>query len=170
MPPTDFTADFSPADPPPERPRRRRPAGEPDLGAPPPREMRREPHTRRSSYERSYDRAEPRSSRFDPYETYDRPEASERGERRNRHERRGSGYEPYEPPYEPRSRRATPNGSSSNANPTHHPISQVRYRGQAPRSEPRDERREEPTFGSTDSVTATTQARDPGITIPELGR
>lgn len=145
VPPTDFTADFGPADSPPQRPRRRRSADEPDLGAPPPREMRREPHSRRSTYERSYERAEPRSSRFDPYETYDRPEVSERGERRNRHERRGSGYEPYEPPYEPRSRRATPNGSSSNASPTHHPISQVRYRGQAPRSEPRIEGREEPS-------------------------
>jgi hypothetical protein len=143
--PTDFTTDFGPADPPAQRPRRRRSADEPNLGAPPPREMRREPHSRRSSYERSYERAEPRSRRFDPYESYDRPETSERGERRNRHERRESGYEPYEPRYEPRSRRATSNGSGNNSTPTHHPISQVRYRGQAPRSEPpRDEGREEP--------------------------
>jgi hypothetical protein len=145
VPPTDFTADFGAADPPPQRPRRRRSADEPNLGAPPPREMRREPHPRRSSYERSYERAEPRSRRFDPYESYDRPEAPERGERRNRHERRESAYEPYEPRYEPRSRRATSNGSANNSSPTHHPISQVRYRGQAPRSEPpRDEGREEP--------------------------
>ncbi|OBK31412.1 hypothetical protein A5634_14365 [Mycobacterium asiaticum] len=130
-------ADYDPADPPP-RPRRRRPPGDDELGAPPPREMRREPHPRRNPYERSYERPERRSSRFDPYESYDRPEPSERGERRSRHERRGGGYEPY-PPYEPRSRRAAPSGSTSN--PTHHPISQVRYRGQPPYSEPRDEPR-----------------------------
>ncbi|MBI2701691.1 MAG: hypothetical protein CK429_23315 [Mycobacterium sp.] len=152
VPPTE-TTDYDRADAPP-RPRRRRPDSDSDLGAYPPREMRREPHPRRSSYdrprpserpsERPYERPEPRSSRFNPYDTYERPEPSERGERRSRHERRGSGYEPYppyEPPYEPRSRRT--NGSG-NANPTHHPISQVRYRGQPPRSEPRDERREEP--------------------------
>ncbi|OBK92893.1 hypothetical protein A5645_22075 [Mycobacterium asiaticum] len=131
-------ADYDPADPP--RPRRRRPPEDPDLGALPPREMRREPHSRRSPYERSYERSEPRSRRFNPYETYDRPEPPERPERRNRHERR-PGYEPYEPfepPYEPRRRRAAGNGAS-NGNPTHHPISQVRYRGQPPRNDPRDE-------------------------------
>lgn len=145
VPPTDAT-DYDRADAPP-RPRRRRPESDSDLGAHPPREMRREPHPRRSSYdrpsERPYERPEPRSSRFNPYDSYDRPEPSERGERRNRHERRGTGYEPYppyEPPYEPRSRRT--NGSN-NANPTHHPISQVRYRGQPPRSEPRSDRRDE---------------------------
>ncbi len=157
VPPTD-TPDYDRADVPP-RPRRRRPDSDSDLGAYPPREMRREPHPRRSSYERQrpserpserpYDRPEPRTSRFSPYETYERPERparSERPERRerpNRHERRGSGYEPYppyEPPHEPRSRRT----NGSNANPTHHPISQVRYRGQAPRSEPREDRRDEP--------------------------
>ncbi|OBK11560.1 hypothetical protein A5636_13695 [Mycobacterium asiaticum] len=146
------SADYDPADPPP-RPRRRRPPEEPDLGAPPPREMRREPHSRRASYERSYDRAEPRGRRFNPYETYDRPEPSERSERRNRHERRPSydrydAYEPpYEPLYEPRRRRAAPNGSNrtngtsgiNNGAPSHHPISQVRYRGQAPANDPRDE-------------------------------
>jgi hypothetical protein len=121
-----------------QRPRRRRPPGEADLGGPPPREMRREPPPRRSSYERTYERPEPRSRRFDPY---DRPEPPERGERRSRHERRGSGYEPsYEPPYEPRPRRAAPSG---NPDPNHHPISQVRYRGQPPRNEPRDEPRSE---------------------------
>ncbi len=146
VPPTD-TSNHDRADAP-ARPRRRRPEGDSDLGAHPPREMRREPHPRRSSYdrpsERPYERPEPRSSRFNPYDTYERPEPSERGERRSRHERRGAGYEPYppyEPPYEPRSRRT--NGSNS-ANPTHHPISQVRYRGQPPRSEPRDDHRDEP--------------------------
>jgi hypothetical protein len=144
VPPTDFT-DYDPAAPP--RTRRRRPPGDSDLGAAPPREMRREPHPRRNPYERSYDRSEPRTSRPNPYETYDRPKPSENGERRNRHERNGTGYEPqkpYEPPYEPRSRRATPATGSNNSNPSHHPISQVRYRGEPPRSEPRDERRDEP--------------------------
>ncbi|RUP01788.1 MAG: hypothetical protein EKK34_27295 [Mycobacterium sp.] len=155
VPPAD-TTEYDRSDVPP-RPRRRRPDGDSDLGAHPPREMRREPHPRRSPYERprsterpterSYERPEPRSSRFNPYESYERPQPSqpsERSERRSRHERRGSGYEPYppyEPPYESRSRRT--NGSNG-ANPTHHPISQVRYRGEAPRSEPRDERRDEP--------------------------
>lgn len=138
--------DFDPADPP-RRPRRRRPDdGDPDRGTPPPRDVRREPRPRRSSYERSYERPserpEPRSSRFDPYESYERPESPARGERRSRHERRSNGYEPYEPPYEPRSRRAAPAGSTG-SNPTHHPISQVRYRGQASRSEPQDEPRPE---------------------------
>lgn len=130
-------ADYDSADPP--RPRRRRPPEDPDLGALPPREMRREPHSRRNNYERSYERSEPRSRRFNPYETYDRPEPperTERPERRSRHERRPS-YEPYEP-YEPRRRRAAGNGAS-NGNSTHHPISQVRYRGQPPRNDPRDE-------------------------------
>ncbi|ORA10606.1 DUF6542 domain-containing protein [Mycobacterium asiaticum] len=134
-------ADYDSADPP--RPRRRRPPEDPDLGALPPREMRREPHSRRNNYERSYERSEPRSRRFNPYETYDRPEPperTERPERRSRHERRPSyePYEPYEPPYEPRRRRAAGNGAS-NGNSTHHPISQVRYRGQPPRNDPRDE-------------------------------
>ncbi|WP_310773203.1 DUF6542 domain-containing protein [Mycobacterium sp. Z3061] len=150
--PSADTPDYDRTDLPPRR--RRRPEGDSDLGAHPPRELRREPHPRRSSYdrprsserptERPYERPEPRSTRFNPYDSYDRPASSERGERRSRHERRGSGYEPYppyEPPYEPRSRRT--NGSNG-ANPTHHPISQVRYRGEAPRSEPRDDRREEP--------------------------
>ncbi|ORW32142.1 hypothetical protein AWB91_13455 [Mycobacterium paraense] len=64
--------------------------------------------------------------------------------RRNPYERpapRGSrfdGYEPYEP-YEPRRRRATPTGNGSN--PTHHPISQVRYRDSGTSDEPGPERR-----------------------------
>ena len=46
-----------------------------------------------------------------------------------------ASYEPYEPP-----RRRAPNG----AGPTHHPISQVRYRGSAPRDERRDPYDDEP--------------------------
>lgn len=126
------------------RARRPRPPSDSDRGTPPPRERRREPPPRRSTHERSYERPGPRTSRFDPYESYDRPEPSERGERRSRHERRDPGYEPYppyDPPSEPRSRRTTPPGSG---NPSHQPISQARYRGQPPRTEPRDERRDEP--------------------------
>jgi len=78
--------------------------------------------------------------------------------RRGAYERpasRGSGfdryaYEPYEPyesyesypPYAPPRRRAAPTGPNA-AGQTHHPISQVRYRGSAPRDELRDEPRTE---------------------------
>jgi uncharacterized protein DUF6542 len=116
------------AEPPLERPRRRRPTrtGEfdgpepprrgrttraPDLGDRPSRDIRRDPHTRETRPTR-------RSSRFDPYEPIE-------------------PYEPYDPgtPSEPR-RRPVPNGASA----THHPISQVRYRGATPPDEPRRER------------------------------
>jgi len=116
--------DFDPADPPPRPRRRPRPQGDPDLRAQP-RETRRDPRTRRNPYERPI----PRSGRFDGYDAYEPPGAPEH-------------FDPYEP-YEPRRRRATPSGNG--ANPTHHPISRVRYRGEAPldepRAEPRDERR-----------------------------
>ena len=135
MRPTN-SADYDPADLPP-RPRRRRPQADTDLGARPYRDMRREPQPRRSPPEQAYERPEPRGGRFSPYDTHRRPEPSERSEHRNRHERRAGGYEPY-PPYEPRSQRTT---GSHTANPTHHPISQVRYRGQAPRDERRDDPR-----------------------------
>ncbi|MGB8388448.1 MAG: hypothetical protein WCE76_11665, partial [Mycobacterium sp.] len=98
----------------------------------PPRDARREPRTRRSPYERPV----PRTSRFDGYDMYDVPGMPEhvgRHESRERHDR-------HEPPYEPRRRRATPNG----ANPTHHPVSQVRYRGAPPVDEPRAEPRVDP--------------------------
>ncbi len=106
---------------PPRRSRRRRPEADPDLRGQPPREARREPRTRRGSYERPA----ARSGRFDAYDMYDRPGAPEHFGR-------------YEPQYEPPRRRAT-NG----AGPTHHPISQVRYRG-APPDEPRAEGRSRP--------------------------
>lgn len=160
--PPGGAADYDRTEVPP-RTRRRRPESDSDLGAYPPRELRREPHPRRGSYERprstdrpterTYERPEPGSSRFKPYDAYERPEPSERGERRSRHERRGAGYEPYppyDPSYEPRSRRT--NGSNG-ATPTHHPISQVRYRGEAPRSEPRDDRRDEPRSSRSRSRT-----------------
>ncbi len=135
--------DFDAADPPRRSRRRPQPQGDPDLRGQPPREMRRDPHARRNPYERPA----PRRSRFDPYDAYEPPEHSGPAEPFNRYERRGAGYEPYEPPYEPQRRRATPNGPNS-ANPTHHPISQVRYRGSVPRDEPRadlrDKHRDEP--------------------------
>lgn len=120
---------------PPRRARRPRPPSDPDLRAQPPREMRRDPHARRSPYERPA----PRSSRFDPYDVYEPPEQP-RPTESSTDRRYGPSYEPYEP-YEPPRRRATPPGPN-NSNPTHHPISQVRYRGSAPRSEPRTERQE----------------------------
>jgi len=116
--------DFDPADSPPRPRRRPRPQGDPDLRAQP-RETRREPRARRNPYERPIHRG----SRFDGYDAYEPPGAPEHFDR----------YEPYEP----RRRRATPGGNG--VNPTHHPISRVRYRGEAPldepMAEPRDERR-----------------------------
>jgi hypothetical protein len=107
--------DVDPADPPRRQRRRSRPEGDPELRGQPRRESGRDSrHTRRDPYERPA----PRGSRFD-------------------------GYDMYEPPYERPPRRATPGGPNG-ANPTHHPISRVRYRGEAPLNEPRAEPREEP--------------------------
>ena len=110
--------DFDPAEPP-RRPRRPRPDADPDFRTPPPREMRQEPRARRSPYERPT-----RGSRFETPDRHE-PVAPEH-------------FNPYEP-YEAPRRRAAPNGSNG-ANPTHHPISRVRYRGSDPRDEPRAER------------------------------
>jgi hypothetical protein len=92
----------------PEPPRRSRVPRDPDLRGRPGREIRRDPHGRKNRPVR-------RSSRFDPYEP----------------------IEPHEPiaPPEPR-RRSVPNGVSGIA-ATHHPISQVRYRGSTGDDEPR---------------------------------
>ncbi len=122
---------------PPRRPRRRpRPETDPDVRGQPPREAGREPRARRSPYERPT----PRSSRFDGYDMYDPPGPPAHSGRYDAYER----YDRYEPPYEPRRRRPTSNG----ANPTHHPISQVRYRETAfpeswagPHAERRDQSR-----------------------------
>lgn len=118
---------------PPRRSRRPRPDADPDPRGQSPREARREPRTRRNPYERPT----PRSSRFDDFESYgdryDPPSGTNFG---GRYESR----EQYEPSYEPRRRRPPSNGS----NGTHHPISQVRYRGagsQEPPREPHTERR-----------------------------
>jgi hypothetical protein len=94
----------------PDPPRRSRLPRDPDLRGRPGRDIRRDPHSRKG-------RAVRRSSRFDPYEP----------------------IEPYEPiaPSEPR-RRSVPNGISGTT-ATHHPISQVRYRGSARAEESRQE-------------------------------
>ncbi|MCW2659669.1 MAG: hypothetical protein JWP83_821, partial [Mycobacterium sp.] len=84
------------------------------------RDTRREPRARRDPY----DRPAPRGGRFDGYEP---PGAPDR-------------FDPYES-YEPRRRRPAPSGNGANS--THHPISRVRYRGEAPLDEPRDEPRAE---------------------------
>ncbi|MGZ4528586.1 MAG: DUF6542 domain-containing protein [Mycobacterium sp.] len=132
--------DYDAAEPP-RRPRRRpRPEADPDPRGQSPREGRREPRTRRSPYERPYeppyDQHRSRSSRFDGgdrnRDSYDPPGAPE-------HFGRYDSYERYEPAYEPRRRRPTPNGT----NGTHHPISQVRYRGAGAPDEPAAERRPE---------------------------
>jgi hypothetical protein len=124
--------DFDPADPPRRSRRRPRPQGDPDLRAQPPREIRRDPRTRRNPYERPT----PRSSRFDGYDMYEPPRTPE-------HFNRYEPYEPYESPYEPPRRRRAASDGSNGANPTHHPISRVRYRGEAPLDEPRAEPRPE---------------------------
>ncbi|MCV7437193.1 DUF6542 domain-containing protein [Mycobacterium seoulense] len=112
--------DYDAAEPP-RRPRRRpRPDTDPEPRGQSPRDGRREPRTRRSPYERPT----PRSSRFDGYDAYDPPGASERLGRYD--------SDPYEPTYEPRRRRPAPSGN----NGTHHPISQVRYRGAGTPDEP----------------------------------
>ncbi|ORB74302.1 hypothetical protein BST44_10570 [Mycobacterium scrofulaceum] len=121
--------DYDAAEPARRSRRRPRPDGDSDPRGQSPRESRREPRTRRSPYERPYE--QPRSSRFDGY---DRPGAPEQFGRYD-------SYDRYEPAYEPRRRRPAPNGN----NGTHHPISQVRYRGAGasdePGAEPRPERR-----------------------------
>ena len=109
--------DFEPDDPP-RRPRRRpRPPGDHDPHAQPPREMRRDSYERRSAYERPGGRGngfDPYADRFSPYES----------------------YEQYEPP-----RRHAASTGPNGAGQTHHPISQVRYRGSAPRDELQEEPR-----------------------------
>lgn len=129
--------DYDAAEPP-RRPRRRpRPDADPDPRGQSPREPRREPRTRRTPYERPTRR----SSRFDGFEPYgDRYEPPSGPTFGGRRENRYDSPEPYEPPYEPRRRRPPSTGS----NGTHHPISQVRYRGagsQEPPREPDTERR-----------------------------
>lgn len=105
-----------------------------------------DPHPRRNAHERPA----PRSSRFDSYRSYQPSEPSGPAEPVNRYERRGARYQPYaryEPTYEPQRRRARP---SEPTNPTHHPISQVRYRGSATRDARRDNYREEQRFDRRD--------------------
>ncbi|OBG27983.1 hypothetical protein A5764_26640 [Mycobacterium sp. 852002-51057_SCH5723018] len=125
--------DFDPADPPRRSRRRPRPEGDPDTRSQPPRDSRRDRRqTRRNPYEWPYDGPTSRGSRLDGYDRYEPPAAPDGFDR----------YEPYEPSYEPRRRRTAPGGNG--ANPTHHPISRVRYRGDAPPDELRDEPRAEP--------------------------
>lgn len=123
--------DHDTAEPPGRSRRRPRPEADPAPRGQSPREGRREPRTRRSPYERPYEQPfeqpRPRSSRFDGPDrygdSYDPP--------------RFGRYDSYEPAYEPRRRRPAPNGN----NGTHHPISQVRYRGSASPGDPAAERR-----------------------------
>jgi hypothetical protein len=119
--------DVDPADPT-RRPRRRPPHSDPERRAPErraqprdtqPRETHRDPRPApRNPYEWPYERAAPHTSRFDDHDRHD-------------HDR-------HEPPHEPQRRRGMPGGNGDN--PTHHPISRVRYR----RSGPLDEARAEP--------------------------
>jgi hypothetical protein len=120
--------DFDPADPARRSRRRPRPPADSDQRGQAPRENRRDQRGYRDPYERSA----PRSSRVDGYEPYESPGP-----------RRFAPYEyEYDPPSEPRRRRPAPNGNNgtNGGDPTHHPISQVRYRGSGP-DEQRQERR-----------------------------
>jgi hypothetical protein len=122
--------DFDAVDPPRRSRRRPRPQEDPDPRAQPPREVRRDSYGRRNPYERPTTR----SGRFDPYDDYDPAGPPEHF---RPYERPREQYEPHEQPR----RRARP--APNSANPTHHPISQVRYRESAPRDEHRDEPRAE---------------------------
>ncbi|WP_197516156.1 DUF6542 domain-containing protein [Mycobacterium sp. 1465703.0] len=129
--------DYDAAEPPRRSRRRPRPETDADLRGQSAREGRREPRTRRNPYERPT----PRSSRFDAFESYgDRYDPASGPDSPGRYGSRYEGREPYEPTYEPRRRRPPSSGNSS----THHPISQVRYRGSGPvdpPNEPHTERR-----------------------------
>ncbi|CPR09125.1 integral membrane protein [Mycobacterium bohemicum DSM 44277] len=107
--------DVDPADP--RRSRRPRPPADPDRT-----QSRREPRARLDPYERPA----PRTSRFDDFDPY---QPAGTPERSTRHDR----YAPYEP------QRRRPRGANG-ADPTHHPISRVRYRDGSPSDEPRAER------------------------------
>src|SRR6185312_5847750 len=123
--------DYDAAEPPRRSRRRPRPEGDPEL-----REPRREPRARRNPYERPYDRPAPRTSRFDGFESYgDRYDPPSGPQNSDRSENRYDSREPYEP------RRRRPPSTGNNG--THHPISQVRYRGgtQDQPREPHSERR-----------------------------
>jgi hypothetical protein len=90
-------------------------------------------------------RRRPRPADYDPNAQPPREMRRDSYGRRNGHERPiGRGFDPYADvspyeSYEPPRRRA-PNGSG----PTHHPISQVRYRGSASRDERREPYDDEP--------------------------
>jgi hypothetical protein len=121
-----------------ERPRRRRPAPPRDIDpADPPRRSRRRPAPQGDPERRDRERrAEPRETRGDPRYSprnpYEWPY-----ERAAPHSSRFDDYDKYEPPHEPQRRRGTPGGNGDN--PTHHPISRVRYRGSGPLDEARAE-------------------------------
>jgi len=119
--------DYDPAEPPRRSRRRPRPPADSDQRGQPPRENRRDPRGYRDPYERSA----PRGSRLDGYDRYEPPGAAASFNRYG-------PYDSYDPPSEPRRRRSAPNGTNG-ANPSHHPISQVRYRGTGP-DEPHAER------------------------------
>ena len=105
----------------PRRPRRPRPpVNDDDM----PR-RRPSPATTRSSYD---------PLRY-PYEHRESPERQSPSDRRSRHD----AYDPIEA-YEPPSRRRPSTNGAAAGNGSHHPISQVRYRGSSAETETRQER------------------------------
>ncbi|SOX55627.1 hypothetical protein MAAFP003_4319, partial [Mycobacterium ahvazicum] len=121
--------DYDPADSPRRSARRRPRPDDLDQRGEAQREGRRDPRSRRNPYERPA----PRGGR---YEDYDRYEPSEPLRRYPSYE----PYESYQPASEPRRRHAAASGTNG-SNPSHHPISQVRYRGSGPSDERRGDRR-----------------------------
>jgi hypothetical protein len=116
------------SEPPPERPRRRRPTHAADFDAAP--EPPAEPPRRRPRPPSDPGLRNPPPLRRDPHERRDPPECRDPNERRSSRSARFDPYqpaEPYEPP--PPARRRPPATSGTNGSSTHHPVSRVRYRG-----------------------------------------
>ena len=129
--------DYDPADPTRRSSGRRpRPQGDPDQRGQSQREGRRDPRSRRNPYERPA----PRGGRYEDYDRYEPPVSPDSYGRYQAYD----PYESYQPASEPRRRHAPANGTNG-SDSTHHPISQVRYRGSGPsderRGEPRGDRR-----------------------------
>lgn len=130
--------DVDPADPPRRSTRRRpRPQDEPDPRAQSPRDSRRDPRDPRPRRS-PYDRPAPRTSRFEDPDRYEPPITRDSYRRYQSYD----PYDSYQRAPDPR-RRPAANGSNG-ADSTHHPISQVRYRGSGPSGEYQADRRGRP--------------------------
>lgn len=128
QPPPRSADPVDPADPPRRSTQRRtRPGGEPDPRGQS-RESRRDPRDPRPRRS-SYDRPGPRTSRFNDPDHYEPPMPRDSYRRYQSYD----PYDSYQRTPEPR-RRPAANGADGTGgqDSTHHPISQVRYRGAGP--------------------------------------